>query len=102
MFRDGALQRVRAHAPAARLGVLWQQADLNAAWSYAAAMEASSVHLLWGLIDPAVVGEAHRRGLAVIAWTVNDLETMSRLASWGVDGIISDFPERFAGVGAET
>ena len=39
---------------------------------------------------------ARRRDLAVIAWTVNDPEDIRRLAALGVDGIISDHPERFA------
>jgi len=99
-FDMGALRCVRARAPAARLGVLWQQPDLNAAWSHAAELGASSIHLFWGLIDPAAVSAAHQRGLSVIAWTVNEVDMMDRLVSWGVDGIISDFPERFSRVTA--
>jgi glycerophosphoryl diester phosphodiesterase len=38
--------------------------------------------------------EAHALGLAVIPWTVNDPADMARLIAWGVDGIVTDRPDR--------
>lgn len=32
--------------------------------------------------------------LRVIPWTVNDIQDMARLIDWGVDGIITDYPDR--------
>ena len=40
------------------------------------------------------VEEAHTLGLSVIAWTVNDPADMRRYLAWGVDGIITDYPDR--------
>ena len=34
----------------------------------------------------------HERGVKVIPWTVNDLGSMQKLVKWGVDGIITDYP----------
>jgi glycerophosphoryl diester phosphodiesterase len=34
------------------------------------------------------------RGIRVIPWTVNEEEDMRRLMEWGVDGIITDYPDR--------
>lgn len=45
-------------------------------------------------VDPALVGEARARGLLVRPWTVNDADEMQRLLAAGVDGIITDRPER--------
>ena len=42
------------------------------------------------VIDPRFVAAAHRRGLPVHAWTVNDPAEMNRLLDLGVDGIMSD------------
>jgi glycerophosphoryl diester phosphodiesterase len=45
------------------------------------------------LCSHAAIAAAHRRGAPVLAWTVNDPETVLRLARIGVDGIVSDDPE---------
>ncbi len=42
----------------------------------------------------AEVAEARALGLVVIPWTVNDPAVMDRLIAWGVDGIITDYPDR--------
>ncbi len=42
--------------------------------------------------SPAFVTALHRCGLCVWCWTVNDTRAMLRLASWGVDAILSDDP----------
>jgi glycerophosphoryl diester phosphodiesterase len=49
-------------------------------------------------IDSRDVEEAHRLGLEVIPWTVNDPRIMKRLIDWGVDGIITDTPDRLVRV----
>ena len=36
---------------------------------------------------------AHRLGLRVVAWTVNDEKTMKELAKRGIDGIATDRPD---------
>ena len=41
-----------------------------------------------------LVQRAHRAGLEVIPWTVNDRPTMEKLIDDGVDGLITDFPDR--------
>jgi glycerophosphoryl diester phosphodiesterase len=48
-----------------------------------------------GAAPPALSVEAlHAEGLPVIPWTVNDEETMRALIRLGVDGLISDYPDR--------
>jgi glycerophosphoryl diester phosphodiesterase len=42
--------------------------------------------------------ESHALGLKVIPWTVNDRADMERLLGIGVDGIISDYPDRLRAV----
>lgn len=44
--------------------------------------------------SPAVVRRLQRRGLRVFVWTVNRPSDMRRLAAWGVDGLITDWPDR--------
>ncbi|EMK01310.1 glycerophosphodiester phosphodiesterase [Leptospira sp. WS58.C1] len=44
------------------------------------------------------VFQAHSSGIKVIPWTVNDAEEMERLIKAGVDGIITDYPDRLNSV----
>lgn len=47
-----------------------------------------------GALTEALVKDAQALGLRVLPWTVNDPAAMDRLVAWGVDGIISDYPDR--------
>jgi glycerophosphoryl diester phosphodiesterase len=46
------------------------------------------------VLVPSFVDAAHRRNLEVHAWTINDTEDMRRLSALGIDGIITDYPDR--------
>ena len=48
----------------------------------------------WRDLDPGRLAEAHGLGLAVIPWTVNRAAEMERLIGLGVDGLITDYPDR--------
>ena len=45
-------------------------------------------------LKPGAVAEAHAQGLTVVPWTVNEESAMNALAESGVDGIITDYPDR--------
>jgi glycerophosphoryl diester phosphodiesterase len=55
---------------------------------------------LWGLalrhetISPQMMAPAREAGLRLYAWTVDDAAAMARLLALGVDGIVTDYPER--------
>ena len=49
-------------------------------------------------VTPEAVATAHGLGLRVWAWTANQPEDMNRLIDAGVDGIISDYPDRLRAV----
>ena len=48
----------------------------------------------WRNVDAAGVAEARALGLAVVPWTVNEAAEMGRLIELGVDGLITDYPDR--------
>jgi len=48
----------------------------------------------WKLVTPESVEFAHRAGLEVHVWTVNEETEMNQMLDCGVDGLISDFPAR--------
>ncbi len=45
------------------------------------------------VVSPRFVKLAHKAGLAVQVWTVDEPDDIRRLLDWGVDGIISDRPD---------
>lgn len=54
------------------------------------------------ILSPRFVADAHRRNLPVHVWTVDEPSDMRRLLGWGVDGLITDRPDRLARVLHET
>ena len=49
-------------------------------------------------LTPALVVEAHALGLAVVPWTVNEPKDMALVLTLGVDGLITDYPDRLRAV----
>ena len=45
------------------------------------------------LINQQSIKSLQKKKIRVIPWTVNEAEDMKRLKSWGVDGIITDYPD---------
>jgi len=43
-------------------------------------------------VDRQLIDLAHAAGLLVNTWTVDDVERMRELASWGIDGIVTNVP----------
>jgi glycerophosphoryl diester phosphodiesterase len=50
------------------------------------------------LVTPALVEKAHHAGLQVAAWTINEPDQMRRLMAAGVDGIMTDYPDRLISI----
>jgi glycerophosphoryl diester phosphodiesterase len=46
------------------------------------------------LVTPALLTEARKKDLQVVCWTVNHPAHMRLLIDAGVDGIMSDYPDR--------
>ena len=44
------------------------------------------------IVTKSFVDTAHKRGLVVHVWTIDDEPTMTRLLEMGVDGIVTDRP----------
>ena len=46
------------------------------------------------MVNKKLVRHCHQKGMKLIPWTVNDVPAMRRLIRLGVDGIITDYPNR--------
>ena len=70
---------------------------LGVFWS--AGVEAAQMPETWEgrrILTPEFVQELHAHGVDVHVWTVNEADDMQRLLDWGVDGIVTDRPDRLA------
>jgi glycerophosphoryl diester phosphodiesterase len=50
------------------------------------------------ILTPRLVRDFHSRGVLVHVWTVNEEADMERLLDWGVDGLVTDRPDRLAAI----
>jgi glycerophosphoryl diester phosphodiesterase len=65
------------------------------ALKYLKAVKPNALHISANLAKPWIVRLAHRKGLKVLVWTVNDKTQAKQLRTDGVDGIFSDLPMQF-------
>lgn len=90
-----ALVAARSAAPAVRRAFLFNDApDRPTLLASAASLELYALHPNRAYVTAEFVADAHAAGLKVHPWTVNDPAEIARFAGFGVDGIMSDYPER--------
>lgn len=92
-FNHYELKEFSALSPNVKIGVLIVGIPLGFA-EFAEKLNAYSVNLCVEFINQEFVDDAHKRGMKVFVWTVNDLDEIKRIKSLGVDGIFSNFPDR--------
>ena len=59
-------------------------------------MKADGIMPFFEFLDNKFVQDAHQRGLKVITWTVDRPDDIKRVMELGVDGIISNYPDRLS------
>lgn len=48
----------------------------------------------YSLVTQQIIEALHKQNIQIVSWTVNDIEAAKELYQIGVDGIITDFPDR--------
>ncbi len=94
-FNYRSLRRVRELGPDARIGVLYGAGMKDDPFQVAREVHAYSLHIQKELATPHFLERAGQLGLNTFVWTVNEVAEMEEFLSLGVQGIISDFPEKF-------
>ncbi len=94
-FDYGCLRRLRELAPEIRLGPIYGSRAAEDPLKVAEQVQAHSVHVRKELATRVFLDQAWNSGLDVFVWTVNEVRDMQKFASLGVQGMISDFPEKF-------
>jgi glycerophosphoryl diester phosphodiesterase len=92
-FDPGILAGVRKIEPTVMTGLLFD-GQISSPLDKAIEIGARQIAVRGNLITPRLLKEARRHDLQVVCWTVNHPAHMRLLAEAGVDGIISDYPDR--------
>jgi len=96
-FEPASLAAVRRLEPTLMTGFLFDQADAGVVQQ---AVRAGVRQLAprGDLVTPALVAQARRADLQVVTWTINEPAHMRALIATGVDGIMTDYPDRLVAV----
>jgi glycerophosphoryl diester phosphodiesterase len=94
-FDANIVQRLREIEPTLMTGLLYDGQVPNPV-EKAVEIGARQVAVRGDLVTPALLIEARRKDLQVVCWTVNHPAHMRMLIEAGVDGIMSDYPDRLA------
>lgn len=92
-FQREELQIMNEANENVHLGIL-TQASVKQAWEWADEFKAKALHPHFTLLTESNVKKAQEAGYKIYTWTVNEPEDIARMKAYGVDGIISDYPER--------
>ena len=79
--------------PEVQTGALLEGVPLRYA-EFAEDVGATHVVLCGYSVTPAFIEDIHNRGLQIFVYTVNELKDMKLLKKMGVDGIITNYPDR--------
>jgi glycerophosphoryl diester phosphodiesterase len=92
-FDASLVRNLRRIEPTVMTGLLY---DGQLADPVAKAVEIGARQLVvrGDLVTPALLSEARKKDLQVVCWTVNHPAHMRMLITAGVDGIMSDYPDR--------
>jgi glycerophosphoryl diester phosphodiesterase len=92
-FDFNILAGLRKIEPTLMTGLLYD-GQLESPFEKALEIGARQVAVRGDLLTPNFLKEAHKRDLQVVCWTINSPAHMRSLAAAGVDGIMSDYPDR--------
>lgn len=96
-FDAATLAAVRRIEPTLMTGLLFQWPREDAI-ERAISVGARQLAPHGGQVTPELVTKARRNDLQVVTWTINDPAQMRALISAGVDGIMTDYPDRLVAV----
>lgn len=92
-FQEDLLETVYEANNKIPLGVLTDN-NLDKTVAFAKKIKAVSIHPDYTMLTEEIVAELKADDFKVFAFTVNNLNPLARVKSYGVDGIISDYPDR--------
>lgn len=95
-FSPGSIMEFHKKNPDIPIGHLSRREATLKIFQKAENINACSLHIPFRKISPDLLNQAHARGFRVFTYTVNRSEEMLRFLRMGVDGIFTNFPDRFS------
>jgi len=92
-FDAGIIAALRKIEPTLMTGLLFE-GQIDQPLERAVEVGARQLAVRGDLVTPALIAEARKRDLQIVCWTVNQPAHMRVLIEAGVDGIMSDYPDR--------
>lgn len=92
-FNHYSMKAIKEIDATARIALLYI-AGLYEPWQYARQLEAYAIHPLFYNIRPELVTLSHGAGIKVNPYTVDQELDLKRMIQCGVDGIITNYPDR--------
>ena len=92
-FNHPELNHFKALSPEASIGCLISCIPTDLA-AIAKTVQADYLNVCGEFISQELVDDAHRRGLKILVWTVNEVDDIEYIKGLGVDGIFSNYPDR--------
>lgn len=93
-FNHESIIRVKALRPEAECGFLYSNGIVDVV-SYAAAYHVEALHpAVYNMKYPGFVEACKEKGIKIHTWTVNSENEIEQMRQYGVDAVITNFPER--------
>lgn len=92
------LEEIRRHSPKMKIevgGIKYnEKISIKEIIKKAKSVQANIIGTHYNITTKELVEEAHKNGLEVHVWTVNDKKTIEKMKEIGVDGITSNYIDR--------
>lgn len=100
-FDIDCLKNLRKISDDIIIGFLYNKKDWKKAIKEAVALKASSFHVSDKVLAEHLIAKAHKKGMRLFVYTINDGYEMRRVIELGVDGIFTDYPDRLHRISGE-
>ena len=95
-FYHPSLLKMKQLDPLIKTGLLYASRPVDP-WLQLRVTDTDNLHPLWHYVDAAWASGTRPHGAKIFTWTINELRDWEHIKNLDVDGIMTDYPDRFVG-----
>ena len=95
-FYHPSLVRMKQLDPMLKTGLLYASRPTDP-WMQLRVSDSDYLHPMWHYLDEGWVSVTRPHGACIYTWTVNEMREWEHIKHLDVDGIMTDYPDRFVG-----